>query len=150
VASFVPELKVCRGGIHHQAVFFPAYELDSDAIGPGTWLLCVTPVLAYLTPDSRSSSSTVVRDPRCVHRRWVAIAVEFAGLGKGHRGHGLLAEREGSRWVLGLHAVRDGTLRRGPWVIGTVGRREVDNVCWPLDRASTTSINQRAKICVCR
>jgi hypothetical protein len=93
------------------------------------WLLCVTPVLAYLALESRSSSRAVVRDPRCVHRRWVAIAVEFAGWGKGHRGLGLLAEREGGRWVLGLHAVRGGALCHGPWVIGMVGRREVDDVC---------------------
>jgi hypothetical protein len=50
--------------------------------------------------------------------------------------------------VLGLHAVRDSALRHGPWGISMIGRREVDDVCWPLDRASTTSINHRAKICV--
>jgi hypothetical protein len=35
-------------------------------------------------------------------------------------------------WVLGLHTVRDGALRHGPWVIGMIGRREVDDVCESL------------------
>jgi hypothetical protein len=34
--------------------------------------------------------------------------------------------------VLGLHTVRDGALRHGPWVIGMIGRREVDDVCESL------------------